>query len=171
MAGRVSAREEGRGDSVPEGFTLPMALLDCVPVAFFCIAASVLATRFDSTLFRVGIALVVLAGALKVSWKLVIALARRDVRFLNRQMRYLMPVGFALAIASLAVDRARWSPAAVLRHATSLPSLPLLVAGIAGMLLMSWFARHLDGRDARANWREQMVNAISQLCIMLAIVL
>lgn len=29
------------------------------------------------------------------------------------------------------------------------------------MLLMSWFARHLDGRDARANWREQMVNAIS----------
>lgn len=171
MAGRVSAPEEGRGDSVPEGFTLPMALLDCVPVAFFCIGASVLATRFDSTLFRVGIALVVLAGALKVSWKLVIALARRDVRFLNRQMRYLMPVGFALALASLAVDRARWSPAAVLRHATSLPSLPLLVAGIAGMLLMSWFARHLDGRDARANWREQMVNAISQLCIMLAIVL
>lgn len=167
----MSAREEGRGDSVPEGFTLPMALLDCVPVAFFCIGASVLATRFDSTLFRVGIALVVLAGALKVSWKLVIALARRDVRFLNRQMRYLMPVGFALALASLAVDRARWSPAAVLRHATSLPSLPLLVAGIAGMLLMSWFARHLNGRDARANWREQMVNAISQLCIMLAIVL
>jgi uncharacterized membrane protein YfcA len=167
----VSAPEEGRGDSVPEGFTFSMALLDCVPVAFFCIGASVLATRFDSPLFRVGIALVVLAGALKVSWKLVIALARRDVRFLNRQMRYLMPVGFALAIASLAVDRARWSPAAVLRHATSLPSLPLLVAGIAGMLLMSWFARHLDGRDARANWREQMVNAISQLCIMLAIVL
>lgn len=171
MAGRVSARAEGRGDSVPEGFTLPMALLDCVPVAFFCIGASVLATRFDSPLFRVGIALVVLAGALKVSWKLVIALARRDARFLNRQMHYLMPVGFALALASLAVDRARWSPAAVLRHATSLPSLPLLVAGIAGMLLMSWFARHLDGRDARANWREQMVNAISQLCIMLAIVL
>ena len=136
----MMAHEEGREDSVPEGFTLLMALLDCVPVAFFCIGAGVLATRFDSTLFRVGIALVVLAGALKVSWKLVIALARRDVRFLNRQMRYLMPVGFALTLASLAVDRARWSPAAVLRHATSLPSLPLLVAGIAGMLLMSWFA-------------------------------
>ncbi|WP_268233786.1 hypothetical protein [Olsenella porci] len=44
-----------------------MALLDCAPAAFFCIGADVLATRFDSTLFRVGIVLVVLAGALKAS--------------------------------------------------------------------------------------------------------
>ncbi|MST73367.1 hypothetical protein [Olsenella porci] len=59
----------------------------------------------------------------------MIALAGRDVRFLNRQMRYLMPAGFALALISLAVDRARWSPAAMLRHVISLPALPLLIAG------------------------------------------
>ena len=112
-----------------------------------------------------------LAGALKVCWKLVLSLARRDVRFLNRQLRYLMPVGFALALASLVVDRAKWSPASVLTHVTAMPSLAFLVAGLAGMSLMGWFARHLDGRDAKANWREQAVNAISQLCIMLAIVL
>lgn len=167
----MSSRGDGRGDSVPEGFTLSMALMDCVPVAFFCVSAGVLATRFDSTLFRVGVVLVVLAGVLKVSWKLVLALARRDVRFLNRQMRYLMPAGFVLALVSLVVDRAKWSPASVLAHVTAMPSLPLLVAGLAGMSLMGWFARHLDGRDAKANWREQAVNGISQLCIMLAIVL
>lgn len=148
-----------------------MALMDCLPVAFFCVGAGVLATRFDSAMFRVGVALVVLAGALKVSWKLVLALARRDVRFLNRQMRYLMPVGFALVLVSLAADRALWSPAAVLAHVTTMPSLVFLVAGLAGMFLMGWFARHLDGRDAKANWKEQAVNALSQLCIMLAIVL
>ena len=170
MAGRMSFRGAGQSDSIPEGFTLSMALMDCLPVAFFCVGAGVLATRFDSTLFRVGVALVVLAGALKVCWKLVLSLARRDVRFLNRQLRYLMPVGFALALASLAVDRAKWSPASVLTHVTAMPSLAFLVAGLAGMSLMGWFARHLDGRDAKANWREQAVNAISQLCIMLAIV-
>lgn len=167
----MSSCGDGRGDSVPEGFTLSMALMDCVPVAFFCVSAGVLATRFDSTLFRVGVVLVVLAGVLKVSWKLVLALVRRDVRFLNRQMRYLMPAGFALALVSLIADRAKWSPAAVLAHVTAMPSLLFLVVGLAGMFLMGWFARHLDGRDAKANWREQAVNGISQLCIMLAIVL
>ena len=171
MAGRMSTRGAGQGDYVPEGFTLWMALMDCLPVAFFCLGAGVLATRFDSTLFRAGIALVVLAGTLKVCWKLVLALAKRDVRFLNRQMRYLMPVGFALALVSLVVDRAKWSPVAVLAHVAAMPSLLFLIAGLAGMVLMGWFARHLDGRDAKANWREQAVNAISQLCIMLAIVL
>ena len=167
----MSSCGDGRGDSVPEGFTLSMALMDCVPVAFFCVSAGVLATRFESPLFRVGVVLVVLAGALKACWKLVIALARRDVRLLNRQMRYLMPVGFALVLVSLVVDRTLWSPAAVLAHVTAVPSLLFLVVGLAGMFLMGWFARHLDGRDAKANWREQAVNGISQLCIMLAIVL
>lgn len=171
MAGRIGSGEAGRSDSVPEGFTLSMALMDCVPVVFFCVGAGVLATRFDSALFRGGIALVVLAGGLKVSWKLVLALANKDVLFLNRQMRYLMPVGFVLALLSLAVDRALWSPAVVLTHVTTMPSLLFLITGLAGMFLMGWFARHLDGRDAKVNWREQAVNAISQLCIMLAIVL
>ena len=167
----MSSRGDRQGDSVPVGFTLSMALMDCLPVAFFGVGAGVLATRFDSTLFRVGVVLVVLAGVLKVSWKLVLALARRDARFLNRQMRYLMPVGFVLALVSLVVDRAKWSLVAVLAHVTAMPSLLFLVAGVAGMFLMGWFARHLDGRDAKANWREQAVNGISQLCIMLAIVL
>lgn len=167
----MSSRGAGQGDSVPEGFTLSMALLDCPPVAFFCVGAGYLALRFGSTLFRVGIALVVLAGTLKVCWKLVLALARRDVRFLNRQLRYLMPVGFALALVSLVVDSTKWTPASVLAHVTAMPSLLFLVAGLAGMILMGWFAHHLDGRDAKANWRGQMVNTVSQLYIMLTIVL
>ena len=77
-----------------------------------------------------------------------------------------MPTGFALALVSLVVDRAKWSPAAVLAHVTAMPSLLFLIAGLAGMFLMGWFARHLDGRDAKANWREQAVNGISS-CLRL----
>jgi hypothetical protein len=101
-------------------------------VAFFCVGAGYLALRFDSTLFRVGIALVVLAGTLKVCWKLVLALARRDVRFLNRQLRYLMPVGFALALVSLVVDSTKWTPASVLAHVTAMPVAAVSRRGACG---------------------------------------
>lgn len=51
---------------VPEGFTLSMAVLDCLPVLFFSISAFRLAMGFQSVLFRIGIFFIILAGALKV---------------------------------------------------------------------------------------------------------
>ena len=47
---------------MPEGFTLSMALVDCLPVLFFSISSAILATRLDSGLFRTGVLLVILAG-------------------------------------------------------------------------------------------------------------
>lgn len=157
--------------SVPEGFTLSMALVDCLPVLFFSISAAILAMHFDSSLFRAGVLMVILAGALKAGWKFAIALLHRDVRFLSRQMRYLMPVGFLLAVLALFVDRPRWSFAAVIRHMTNVPALLFLLIGIAGMGLMMWFAKSQDRRDAKANWKEQITNSIAQFCIMLGILL
>ena len=156
---------------VPEGFTLSMALVDCLPVLFFSISSAVLAMRFDSPLFRAGVLLVILAGALKAGWKFVIALQHRDLRFLNRQMRYLMPAGFLLVILALIVDRSRWSFAAVLRHMTNVPALLFLLIGAAGMGLMMWFAKTKDRLDAKSNWKEQITNSIAQFCIMLGILL
>ena len=123
--------------TIPDGFTLGMAMMDCLPVIFFSIGAAVLASRFESPLFHFGILLVILAGALKAGWKFVLALAKKDVPFLSRQMRYLMPAGFASAVAGLLVDRSRWSIASVISH---------------------------------ANWKEQTVNALTQLFIMLGII-
>lgn len=153
----------------PEGFSLAMALADCLPILFFSISSSVLAVRFASMLFRTGIFLVILAGAMKAGWKFVIALAGKDVSLLNRQMRFLMPSGFLLILLSLFADRERWSAAAILRHMISLPSLLFFLAGAAGILRLCHLARHLDGRDAKANWNEQLTNGITQLCILLGI--
>ncbi len=132
MAARRSGNE---GAGVPEGFNLAMALLDCLPVLFFSISAGILAYRLKSTLFDIGIFLVILAGAMKAGWKFVIALRKKDVPFLNRQMRFLMPAGFVLAAAALIADRNRWSPAAVLRHMTAFPAVIFFLAGAAGLML------------------------------------
>ncbi len=167
---RRSEQEEQSLDSrVPEGFSLTMAWMDCLPVLFFSISAGILALRFPSVLFRTGTILVILAGALKTAWKFVIALKKKDLPFLNHQMRLFMPGGFALTILALFIDRSRWSAAAVWHHMTALPSLIFFLAGMSGVLIMFWFARHLNSRDASANWREQMVNGITQLCILLGI--
>lgn len=161
--------EQSFDSGVPEGFGLTMAWMDCLPVLFFGISSSILAFRFPSVLFRTGTILVILAGVMKAAWKFVIALKKRDLPFLNHQMRLLMPGGFALMFLALFFDRSRWSAAAVWHHMTALPSLIFFLAGASGVLVMFWFARHLNSREASANWREQMVNGITQLCVLLGI--
>ena len=94
-----------------------------------------------------------------------------DLRFLNKQMRYLMPAEFLLIILALVIDRDRWSIAAVIRHMTNMPALFLFLTGATGMGLMVWFAKKKDRRDAKANWKEQITNSVAQFCIMLGILL
>lgn len=161
--------EAQRSDELPEGFTVSMALMDCLPVLFFSIGIAEIGARFLSPLFRLGALLVILAGSMKVLWKFVLAIGKKDVRFLNRQMRYLMPAGFLILLLSLIMDRSRWSMEGVLKSVTGMPSLMFWILGIIGILCMVWFAGHLNGRDAGANWKEQTVNSLAQLCFMLAI--
>ncbi len=167
MAGSMKTRNHTK--EVPEGFTLSMACMDALPVLFFCVSAGIVSLRFPSMLFRIGAVLVILAGALKVSWKFVIALAHKNIRFLNRQMRYLMPTGFLLILLSLVIDRAGINWGTVLHGMLGIPSLLFFLLGIAGMCAMGWFAGHLDGNDAHSNWIEQGTNALAQMSIMLGI--
>ena len=98
-----------RPAAVPEGFTAALAALDAVPVVLFCLSSIVLGRRIASPLFVVGSVVAFAGGAGKVAWKALLALARRDVPFLARQMRYVMPLGFALLVAGavMACSR-RW---------------------------------------------------------------
>ncbi|MDD6351680.1 MAG: hypothetical protein PUG16_04700 [Lachnospiraceae bacterium] len=168
-AKNLNAKGPSSAQPLPEGFTLSMALVDCLPVLFFCLASGILAYRFDSILFRIGILLVILAGAMKAGWKFVIALLHRDLRFLNRQMRYLMPIGFLLMLLALFVDRSRWSIKAVLSHITHFPSLFFFLLGFLGILFLIWLAGHQNNREAKANWKEQIVNSFAQACFLLGI--
>lgn len=154
---------------LPEGFTLAMAIMDCLPILFFSLASGILAYRFHSIPFRFGILLVILAGSMKAGWKFVIALGHKDLPFLNRQMRYLMPIGFLLMLLALIIDRDRWSIAAVLRHVTRMPSLLFFLLAILGIFCLIWLGKHQNNRSAKANWKEQAVNSFSQACFLIAI--
>ncbi len=166
MARRV--RQE-KIQALPEGFTLSMAIMDTLPVLFFSIGVGIIGNRLDSQIFLAGAILVILAGALKAGWKFMICLAKKDVRFLNRQMRYLMPVGFVLMVLGLIVDRDKWDLQEVVAHCLRFPSILFLILGILGIAGMIYLGKHANGRDAKANWMEQGVNSVAQLCFLLAI--
>lgn len=145
-----------------------MALTDAFPVVFFGASAVFISLIFGSALFCAGAALCVLAGLGKVLWKLIKATAGKDIRLLFIQMRVLMPVGFLLIIASLFVDRADFS--AVWKNITGFPCVILFAAGCAGMAAMIVLGIAADPGSARANWIEQTVNGIAQLCFLLGII-
>lgn len=166
------AKDEARED-MPEGFTLTMALVDAVPVVLFCLSCIALGRRIGSASFVAGAALAFAGGTLKVGWKLAMALLHKNVPFLSRQMRYTMPLGFLLMIAGVvdAVVQGRLDPACAWAAATSMPSALLFLAWVACMGAMGYFAGHLDGLDARANWLEQGTNALGQACLLAGVLL
>lgn len=155
--------------SIPQGFTLALALVDAIPVAMFCAAAIVFGCKLQSPVFTAGAVLAFLGGAGKVGWKLLIALARRNYPWLSRQMRFTMPAGFALMVLGGILDRSRCLPLLVKMGA--FPSIAFVVAWFVCMCLMGYFAGHRDQASARDNWIEQITNGIGQTALLLAVIL
>lgn len=153
-----------------EGFTLSLALVDALPVLFFGGSSIILGLLFQSPLFIVGACLIFLGGFGKVLWKIILATRKKDVSFLNKQMKYTMCAGFLLVILSVILGRKRLSGAAILAGITSLPSLIFFLLGICGMVTMGVLAKKLDSSVAKNNWIEQCVNGCAQLCIFLGLV-
>lgn len=167
--GTTGLDKGGRTQSVPEGFTLGLALFDAVPVVLFALAAITLGRRLQSPAFVAGAVLAFCGGAGKVAWKLVIALAHRNLPWLSKQMRVLMPAGFAAMVAGAIMSAGALVD--VLRGMVRLPSLAFALLWIACMVAMGHFARHRKQDDARSNWMEQGVNTAGQAALLVALLL
>lgn len=165
------ARSKMTKDTVPEGFSVALALVDLVPVVCFGLAAVRAGSLLHSALFVAGAVVCLVSGAVKVLWKGIAAVTRRNIWPLFVQMRVLMPVGFALIAAALIVHRADLSGAAILAGVTGFPACVFFALGALGMVLMTVFAFRLDAGDVRANWVEQITNGIAQLCIFIGLLL
>ena len=87
-----------------EGFTLGLALVDAIPVLSFGISMVIIANRFDSPLFMIGAILAVLGGCCKVAWKLVLGIAKKDLRWLNKPFVPMMASGFLLLVVSVLMN-------------------------------------------------------------------
>lgn len=85
-------------------FTVPMALVDYIPVIFFGIASLVLlcdldgkSSKLSTLIFALGTLAVFTAGACKATWKLLYAANIGDFAFLNKMFFPTQSVGFLLA--------------------------------------------------------------------------
>ena len=153
-----------------EGFTLGLALVDAIPVLSFGISMVIIASRFDSVLFMLGAALSVLAGCCKVAWKLVLGLAGKDLKWLNKPFVPMQATGFLLMSVSFILGFRKISWSGVLAAITGFPSIAFFVAWAGCMGLMSWYRKHRFQRnDARSNWTAQIINALGQTCLLLGI--
>ena len=158
-------------DTVPEDFTLSLALVDALPVLFFGGSMILTALLFKSKLFPAGALACFWAGAAKVLWKIIVVKKKKNIWWLFLQMRIVMPVGFALMLLSVILNRKAIHFAAVLAAVTSLPSVIFFALGLIGMVLMGIFASRLDSSDLRSNWIEQLTNTAAQAAIFIGILL
>ena len=85
-------------------FSVPMALMDYIPVIFFAIAAVILMrdlynkmSKGAFALFAAGTINVAIAGALKATWKLLYAAGICDFEALNDMFFPVQSLGFLLA--------------------------------------------------------------------------
>ncbi|MBQ8579545.1 MAG: hypothetical protein IJ448_02490 [Oscillospiraceae bacterium] len=153
-----------------EGFTLGLALVDAIPVLSFGISMVIIASRFRSPLFMIGAALSVLAGCCKVAWKLVLGIAKKDLRWLNKPFVPMQATGFLLMLVSFILGFSMIDWTGVGAALISFPSLLFFIAWIGLMGFMGWFRKHkFSNEDAKANWTAQIINAVGQTCLLLGI--
>ena len=160
-----------QADQRTEGFTLKLALVDAVPVAEFSISMIAIASKFRSALFAVGACCSTLAGCGKVLWKILLAVKKKNVSWLNRQFRYLMSSGFVMMILSPVVNRNRIRIGNIVKRILRFPAAVFFAMGAVGMCAMGVMGAKLDKNNAKHNWIEQITNLISQGMIMIGILI
>ena len=153
-----------------EGFTVWLALVDAIPVLSFGISMVIIASRFNSPIFMIGAALSVLAGCCKVTWKLVLGIWKKDLRWLNKPFVPMQATGFLLMAVSFVLGFGAIDWAAVGAAVISVPSILFFAAWIGLMGFMGWYRKNkFSNDDAHSNWTAQIVNAIGQTCLLLGI--
>lgn len=166
-----NARNRMTKDTIPEGFSVPMALVDLIPVVFFGLSTMKAGSLFHSGLFMAGAVVCLLSGVVKVGWKLIAAVSKRNIWPMFVQMRILMPAGFLMLLAALIVDHAGLNGEAMLAGLTGFPACIFFLAGALGMILMTVFAFRMDSSDPKVNWMEQTVNSLAQICFFIGLML
>lgn len=156
-------------DTVPEGFTLSLALVDAVPVLLFAVAIILLGVKAAmSPLIILGGLLCFIGGAIKVLWKVIVATKQKNVWWMFVQMRPMMLLGFLLLMVGCVVSRHALAAAF---SGIGVVSIVCIVLWFAGMTLMGVFAAKLDSSDPKSNWIEQGTNGIAHLFLCLGLAL
>ena len=66
-------------DTMPTGFTMGLAMVDALPVIFFGAATVLAGVMLKCPLFLIGAALCFFGGAVKVLWKIIVVLKKKNI--------------------------------------------------------------------------------------------
>lgn len=158
-------------DTVPDNFSMGMVLMDALPVVFFGVGTIMIGIRTYMVLFLIGAAMCLAGGLIKVLWKAIVVIRKRNIWPMFVQMRISMPLGFVLMLASLVAYREQIDYGKLWMLIIGLPQVILFGICAIMMLVMIVCAIRLDSSKARSNWIEQAVNTVAQLSFMLGVIL
>ena len=184
-------------------FTVPMALTDYIPVFLFGISARLLMKDLYNKMAKgvfacldVGVCVAFLAGFLKATYKLLIALGVGAFPLLNPLFLPLQSTGLLLTGLSIVLMLAlRKKTAALAMAPMTMGFIGMMVLGLGGMCAglgvvaakmkkkllipvfilcfvcymgMGYLASDKDG-SASSNWIEQGVNTVGQILLLLGV--
>ena len=157
-------------NTIPDNFTVGLAIFDFMPVLFFIISAVVLSLYLPGPCFIIGTLICFISGLLKVIWKIIVAVKKKNVWPLFLQMRILMPVGFLVMIIGVIVNYKAISLQNILHNISTMPSLVFFILWILGMIAMTICAFVLDSSNVKHNLIEQGINTVAQFCLLLGLI-
>ncbi len=155
-------------DTIPQDFTVGLALVDAVPVLFFMLACLFVFLTTGAITILIGGVLAFASGLIKVIWKMIVALKKKNVWWMFLQMRFVLPIGMLLAIigfvcwACLANDPETF---AKFGNVASIVFYALTLVGMAAMVVCSI---KLDSSDKKSNWIEQICNSFAEFSLFIA---
>jgi len=155
-------------DTIPQDFTISLATIDAIPVILFCINCIIIGQILNSILFTIGTIACFISGILKVIWKYIVVLKKKNVWSLFIQMRIIMPIGFLIMLVGTLISLLAhmYTPVSV-----SPISIIFFATGFIGMVMMGVCGARLDSADLKSNWIEQIINSISQAAFLIGLLL
>ena len=147
-------------DTIPEDFTLSLVIVDFIPVFLFIFIILVFSLKtYSNYLIILGGFICFFSGIIKVLWKLIVVLKKRNVWWMFVQMRIGIPIGFCILTFGFFFG---WKNFSNIIYNASFKSKIFFTSWIIGMSLMSLFAIMFDSSEPLVNWIEQITNSVSQ---------
>ena len=158
-------------DIIPVGFTYSMVLVDMFPVLFFGGTAVLLGMIMENIVVITGAIISFVSGLIKVYWKYIVVKEKKNIWWMFKQMRILMPVGMLMVITGLVISSLSGKHPGVFKLMCTYPQSVFFVLGILGMMAMIYCGMKLDSSNPKSNWIEQTINSVAQGAIFVGMLL
>ena len=149
-------------NTVPQNFTMGLALFDFAPVLLFGLACQLLWRMTGSFLILLGGLICFISGTLKVLWKIIVVAQKKNVWPLFVQMRIGMPAGLMIVLVGFIAACFTKDLSAFWNAALRPAPLFFLILYFLGTAAMVICGKRLDSSDVRSNWIEQSCNTVAQ---------